>query len=109
MLFRSLAAAGEILRVLAAGGAALVTVPYGRAEDHGWFRQYGREHWQRLLGALRAGGRVSEHYFRHRGRAGWGEVEADALRDSGYRDEANSGAAGLAVAYVEKPRGGRAG
>jgi SAM-dependent methyltransferase len=32
-------ALSELVRVLAPGGMLLVTVPYGAAEDHGWFRQ----------------------------------------------------------------------
>lgn len=39
----------EIERVLAPGGRALVTVPFGRREDHGWFRQYDEASWSALL------------------------------------------------------------
>jgi SAM-dependent methyltransferase len=35
-------AVSELVRVAAPGGAILVTVPYGRSEDHGWFRQLDR-------------------------------------------------------------------
>jgi SAM-dependent methyltransferase len=31
----------ELKRVLVPGGRMLVSVPYGRPEDHGWFRQFG--------------------------------------------------------------------
>ena len=31
-------AVAELIRVLAPGGTLLITVPYGRAADHGWFR-----------------------------------------------------------------------
>jgi ubiquinone/menaquinone biosynthesis C-methylase UbiE len=33
-------AVAELKRVLAHGGALLVTVPYGQPEDYGWFRQF---------------------------------------------------------------------
>ncbi|TMK82118.1 MAG: glycosyltransferase [Actinobacteria bacterium] len=39
----------EIERVLAPGGRALLTVPFGRREDHGWFRQYDEAAWSALL------------------------------------------------------------
>jgi SAM-dependent methyltransferase len=35
-------AVAELLRVLVPGGTLLVTLPYGRREDHGWFRQLDR-------------------------------------------------------------------
>jgi len=38
----------EIHRVLATRGYALVTVPCGRPEDHGWFVQHDRETWNEL-------------------------------------------------------------
>jgi SAM-dependent methyltransferase len=36
-------ALAELRRVTRPGGRLLVTVPYGRREDHGWFRQFGRD------------------------------------------------------------------
>ena len=33
----------ELVRVLTPGGTLFLTVPYGAAEDHGWFRQYDRD------------------------------------------------------------------
>jgi SAM-dependent methyltransferase len=39
----------EIRRVLTLEGYALVTVPCGRAEDHGWFVQHGRGAWNRFF------------------------------------------------------------
>jgi glycosyltransferase involved in cell wall biosynthesis/SAM-dependent methyltransferase len=41
----------EIERVLKPGGKLLVTVPFGRAEDHGWFAQYDGARWEALVGA----------------------------------------------------------
>jgi SAM-dependent methyltransferase len=39
----------ELLRVIVPGGTLLVTVPYGRPEDHGWFRQLDRAGIEALL------------------------------------------------------------
>ena len=45
-------AIAELRRVVAAGGRILVTVPYGRAEDHGWLHQLDRAAVQRLIEAF---------------------------------------------------------
>jgi SAM-dependent methyltransferase len=42
-------ALAEIRRVLAGSGYALVTVPCGAAEDHGWFVQHDRDGWNDLF------------------------------------------------------------
>ena len=48
------AALEDMLRVLRPGGRLLVTVPFGLAEDHGWFRQYDATGWDALLAGLPA-------------------------------------------------------
>jgi SAM-dependent methyltransferase len=42
-------ALAEIRRVLVRSGHALVTVPCGREQDHGWFVQHRRDGWNRLF------------------------------------------------------------
>ncbi len=44
-----LAALRELRRVLAPGGVALLTVPMGAAQDHGWFVQYDGGSWSALI------------------------------------------------------------
>lgn len=48
------AALAELLRVVAPGGRVFLTVPYGRTEDHGWFRQYDEAALNELLAGLDA-------------------------------------------------------
>jgi SAM-dependent methyltransferase len=43
------AALAELLRVVAPGGRVLVTLPYGRSEDHRWFRQFDQAALRSLL------------------------------------------------------------
>jgi SAM-dependent methyltransferase len=43
----------ELSRLLAPGGKLLISVPVGRSEDHGWFRQFDRRGVERLIGAIR--------------------------------------------------------
>jgi SAM-dependent methyltransferase len=43
------AALAELLRVAAPGGRVLVTLPYGRPEDHRWFRQFDQAALRSLL------------------------------------------------------------
>lgn len=59
----------ELLRVVRPGGRVHISVPFGRREDHGWFRQLDREDVDDLLS--RAGVESHEEsVFRHTSR-GW--------------------------------------
>jgi len=42
-----------MLRLLKKSGTLLITVPYGKYEEHGWLRNYDKHRWQELLGAAR--------------------------------------------------------
>lgn len=67
------AAVAELARVLAPGGTLLVTVPYGQAADHGWFRIFDRDGLAWLLSPL-AGLETRTRYFFYQG--GWAEGTA---------------------------------
>src|SRR5919197_1073704 len=45
----------ELNRVVRPGGRLLVTVPYGRAENHGWCRQFDRDGVRRIADSFRNG------------------------------------------------------
>jgi len=45
-------ALGEIRRVIRPGGQLLLTVPFGRAEDHGWLRQLDADQLDDLIGSV---------------------------------------------------------
>ena len=74
-------AIAELERVSA--GPMLVSVPYGRQEDHGWFRQFDRADVKALLDA--AGGRASVTVFRYSA-DGWQVSDLEAAADASYRD-----------------------
>lgn len=92
----------EMLRIVKPKGQILVTVPFGKYEDHGWFVNYDKKHWQDLLSSVRFQADIKEWYFRHTFGGGWAVVEASELMYVGYYDQANSGGAGLAVATITK-------
>jgi len=94
------AAVAELCRVLASGGELLVTVPYGKAADHGWFRMFDGRSLDDLLAPAGAG--VERRYFYYD--RGW--VEGDPtppaqVVDGGFSSEVITG---LAVARLRKPR-----
>jgi len=92
----------EMFRITRPGGSLLVTVPFGRLEDHGWFRNLDADALEGLLERVRARGTVHEMYFAHSPGAGWSRADARELSGTGYRDEANAGAAGMAALVIEK-------
>jgi hypothetical protein len=91
-----------MLRLLKKSGTLLITVPYGKYEEHGWLRNYDQHRWQDLLGAARPQATVRELYFRHTYGNGWTTASPEELRYVGYYDQANAGAGGLAAALIVK-------
>ncbi len=77
-------AAGELRRVVRPGGRILVSVPYGRREDHGWFRQFDAEDVERLIAAFHPR-RHSVTLFRYTA-DGWQRSSADEAAGLHYRD-----------------------
>lgn len=74
------AAVAELKRVLAPGGKLLVTVPFGVAEDHDGFRQYGEAELEAL--ALELGGEVDVTVFAYS--EGWEHSTPDAASGARY-------------------------
>lgn len=92
----------EMLRLLKIGGTLLITVPYGKYEDHGWFKNYDDFHWRALLNLASKQALVKELYFGHTYGDGWKEVSPNELVNVGYYNQANSGSGALAAAYITK-------
>ena len=95
-------AVGEMVRIVRPGGHILVTVPFGKHENHGWFLNFGHQDLEQLLDGVRAKCQVHELFYRHTYGQGWTEVSARELEHVGYYDQCNCGAGGLAALYLSR-------
>ena len=86
----------ELLRVVRDGGRIHLSLPYGRREDHGWFRQFDREDVRGLIAASGAVA-VDEVVFEHTLR-GWRRARASRVSDRRYHDGAERAADGAVAA-----------
>ena len=74
----------ELRRVLKPGGRLFLTVPFGKAEDHGWLQQFDAAGVRRII--ERFGGAVaSEAYYRYTS-DGWQVSTADACANDQYHN-----------------------
>jgi SAM-dependent methyltransferase len=91
----------ELRRVLAPGGRLLVTVPFGKPGDYGWFRQYDLGGWQELLrGAELQAARLD--FFAYEP-TGWVTAGDQAqLQTREYRALGAPGATGLLCAVLSR-------
>ena len=92
----------EMMRVLRPGGSLVVTLPYGRYENHGWFRNFDAAHLAMLLGTVRADAIVHELYFRHSRPNGWSAADPRDLQAVGYADKGNAGATACVVVVLTR-------
>jgi radical SAM protein with 4Fe4S-binding SPASM domain len=93
--FGDLAAASNLASLVRPAGRLLVTVPFGRLEDHGWFVQYDLRRVEALLEATGCELTLAE-YYRY-GYQGWpegwyGPVDPFTLSDIAYRTGLGAGA-----------------
>ena len=77
-------AVAELRRVVRPGGLLLVSVPYGRSEDHGWFCQFDRAAVERLVAMARPRG-ASVTVFRYT-KSGWDRSGLKRASGARYRD-----------------------
>jgi SAM-dependent methyltransferase len=82
-------AVDELRRVLAPGGVLLVTVPYGVAENHGWFRQFDREAIEELIQAIDPR-KLALSVFAH-SRLGWHVSSLEDAAHLRYQDSTSTG------------------
>ncbi|HEX8077821.1 MAG TPA: methyltransferase domain-containing protein [Chthoniobacterales bacterium] len=82
----------EMLRITRPGGSILLTLPFGKFEDHGWFINYDAAQVSRLFRELPP---VEAEYFRYSD-DGWLRCAPEELADAGYRENGAPAAAGVA-------------
>lgn len=95
----------ELARVLAPGGRLLLTVPFGRPEQHGWLQQFDAAGLDEIAATF--GHAPSETAYYRYDEHGWQIADADACADRTYYDvhaggppPADSAAAARAVACM---------
>lgn len=93
------AAIGALAELLAPGGRILLTVPYGRLEDHGWFVQYDEARLAELVRASQLDLQEAEFFWYQ---DGWrGPVAQSELATCRYGDMALA-AAGVACIALRR-------
>lgn len=97
-------ALAEMRRVLADDGRILITVPFGRRQDYGWFRQYDRQRWALLLSET--GLTPAEQACYGYSPAGWTRFEdASQLESRGYEEMGAPAATAVLCASLRKRTG----
>lgn len=89
----------ELCRIAKVGGRLLLTVPFGKYQNHGWFQQYDMDRLMRLCTSTDFE-IVEAHFFGYQN--GWNEVHAYTLKDVGYQSNGAVNAAGLACIELKK-------
>ncbi len=79
----------ELRRVLAPGGVALITVPFGRREDYGWAQQFDRKAVEDIIATF--GGRIEEFSVFKYLPDGWVRSTPEDCADCRYFDIHASG------------------
>ncbi len=70
----------ELMRVLKSGGKLLLSFPFGKFENHGFFQQFDAEMVKRVIDRLTNEGKCTENYLLYTAN-GWIESEAEACKD----------------------------
>jgi hypothetical protein len=82
-LFGDIDAGARLSALLCHGGRFLITLPFGRLEDHGWFIQYDAARTAMLVSATRCKLTATE-YYGHAPSGWYGPVDPTALRHCRY-------------------------
>jgi len=90
----------ELCRITRPGGRLLLSVPFGKYQNHGWFQQYDFDRLMRL--ATASDYIVNEvNFFAYHN--GWRECFPHELKTVGYQTNGAVNAAGLACLELLKP------
>lgn len=75
-----MSAISEMLRTLKPNGTLLLTFPYGKFENHGFFQQFDEEMLNRILAELQIAGTFTTTFFRYHDK-GWQFAEQEELKE----------------------------
>ena len=89
----------EIHRITKKGGRIVLTAPYGKFHDYGWFIQYDDGRWNELIRASKCK-KLREDFLIYKN--GWYNSNKHELKDILYGDNNAPAAAGLVCALLEK-------
>ncbi|MEY2494816.1 MAG: hypothetical protein QOJ45_1308 [Verrucomicrobiota bacterium] len=84
----------EMFRILKMGGKLIVTVPFGKFVDYGWFTHYDSRAISTLFQSIPSA-RINAEYFKYT-ENGWMPCAAAELAETSYGDNSAPAAAGLA-------------
>jgi SAM-dependent methyltransferase len=91
----------EMFRILKAGGKLIVTLPFGKFVDYGWFTHYDSQAISTLFQSIPSA-RISAEYFKYT-ENGWMPCAAADLAETSYGDNGAPAASGLACFEITKP------
>ncbi len=92
----------NMVTLLKQGGSLLITVPFGKYEEHGWLRNYSDEYLHNILNPVKMLVKTQTCFFQHTFGKGWVVVTPQTLQYVGYYNQSNSGAGGLATIFLTK-------
>lgn len=92
-------AINEMRRITKKGGKIILTVPYGKFHDYGWFINYDNRRWNDLI-KFSGCKKVHESFFVYNG--GWYNAKRSELDNILYQDNGAPAAAGLVCAVLKK-------
>ena len=78
--FEYLVAVAEMIRVLKKGGKLMITFPYGKYENHGFFQQFDQEMLSKILDLFMGKGKTEVDYFKYE-KEGWRFAEQSELSE----------------------------
>lgn len=90
----------EMFRILKPGGKLIVTVPFGKFVDYGWFTHYDSQAISTLFKSIPSA-KIDAEYFKYT-EAGWIPCPVAALADTSYGDSGAPAAAGLACFEITR-------
>ena len=89
----------EMCRITKKGGIIIITAPYGKFQDYGWFIHYDKKRWRDLISTSKCK-ILKEDFFIYNG--GWHSSKADDLTNILYKTNDAPAAAGLVCIMLEK-------